>query len=145
MKAHELEQFLQAQIPIASALGAHVVQLSDELAEISAPLGLNRNHMGTAFGGSLNAILVLSCYAWLFNVLNSRKLPVHVIIKDSRIKYLKPVKAEFSAICRAPSDEELQRFLKTLEKKQQAQINLQASIAIGGVVACQFAGEFVAR
>ncbi len=146
MKTNDLESFLHAQIPIAKALQARVGRVDHELAEIHAPLEPNRNHMGTAFGGSLNAILLLSCYAWLFAELKARGLSIHVLIKNGHTKYMRPVDGDFTAVCRAPSDADWQRFLRVLGSgRPQAQISLQASIAVGGEVACQFEGEFVAR
>ncbi len=145
MTAKELQAELHRQIPLSQALGAVVANVDAARAEIRAPLSINSNHHGTVFGGSLNAILLLSCYCWLLNTLSTRKLPFKVVIKGSQIQYIYPVPADFSAHCLAPPLEQIEFFLTALERKKKAQIELQASVTLTtGQVACRFQGQFVA-
>ncbi len=145
MNPAELEEFLYKQIPITRLLGVTIVHLDEKRAEVRAPLSENRNHLGTVFGGSLNAVLVVACYAWLFNVLQSRGLPFHVVIKNSQTQYLKPVPSDFTAICESPDGAAVENFLKTLERRNKGQLTLHATVFAGGAAACRFAGEFVAQ
>jgi thioesterase domain-containing protein len=145
MKPSDLQKFIYSQIPQAKALGAQVTRVDASLAEVRAPLALNGNHLGTAFGGSLHSISVLACYSWLFNALDERKLKVHVVVKRSEMKYLFPVLGEIIAICRAPDEAERNRFMQILERKKKAQITLHATVLVGSDTACEFEGEFVAR
>lgn len=145
MTTQEIEQFLKQQIPIAEAMGIRVRKVDSARAEVEAPLLENKNHLGTAFGGSLNAILLLTCYSWLFNLLKARGFSYHVVLKSSQAFYYKAVETDFTAVCRAPDNETLERFLKTLEKKQRAQIVLKASIEANAVELCRLEGIFVAQ
>lgn len=144
MTTQEIEQFITAQIPLARSMGFRVRQVDESCARVEAPLEPNKNHLGTTFGGSLNAILLLTCYAWLFNVLKARGFSYHVVLKSSQAFYFKAVDKDFTAICRAPEPSELDRFLKTLEKKQRAQIVLKASVENELGEACRLEGIFVA-
>ncbi len=145
MTPAELESFIYAQIPVTERLGVRVLRLDGERAEVQAPLSENRNHLGTVFGGSLNAVLVVACYAWLFNILKSRGLPFHVVIKSSRTQYLKPVPADFTAVCEAPDAALVEKFLRTLERRSRGQLTLTATAFAGGEAVCEFEGEFVAQ
>lgn len=145
MKLQELDTYLRDQIPLVRALETEILRADENSVEIHAPLAPNRNHLGTVFGGSTNAVSVLACYSWLFNILDIHKFKCHVVIKSSRIQYLRPLKSGFSSICSSPGPEELDKFLKTLKRRNKAQIVLRSEITTGSEVACQFEGEFVAQ
>jgi len=144
MTTQEIEQFLKQQIPLAEAMGIHVRHVDGGSAEVDAPLAPNKNHLDTAFGGSLNAVLLLACYTWMFNLLKARGFSYHVVLKSSQAFYFKAVDSDFTAICRAPAQDVIDRFLKTLEKKQRAQIDLKASVESPAGEHCCLEGIFVA-
>ncbi|OFZ29204.1 MAG: hypothetical protein A2622_14275 [Bdellovibrionales bacterium RIFCSPHIGHO2_01_FULL_40_29] len=144
MQTHELEKFLQTQIPLVATLGVRVIQANDDLVELRAPLEPNRNHLGTVFGGSIYSTAVLACYAWLYNVLKNRNLECHVVIKSGQIKYIRPVNGDFSCVCFSPAENDFEKFLLTLERKQRGQISLRSEIKVKSDVVCIFEGEFVA-
>jgi thioesterase domain-containing protein len=142
---NDLENYLRQQIPLIESLGVKVVKCNNQLAELKAPLEPNRNHLGTVFGGSTYSVSVLACYSWLFQILKSRGLSSHVVIKSGHIKYLKPVNADFTSVCAAPEKEDYEKFILVLEKKKRSKITLRSQIRIHSLVAAEFEGEFVAN
>ena len=140
----ELNQFLYEQIPIAKALGVEVRRSDHTGSEVYAPLKNNINHMGTAFGGSLNAVLITSCYAWLFHHLEKQGLHSHVLIKEGNTEYLHPVDGDFSAICLAPVGQEYMEFQDHFDRKGKARLTLHAYVENDKGKACVFKGVFVA-
>lgn len=145
MTPNELEAFLYRQIPISQALGVRVTRADQTAVEITASLSANINHLGTAFGGSLNAILVIASYTWLFQILECEDPHSHVILKTGHTEYLKPVKENIRAICHAPDPQDLDRFLQTFRKKRRGRIHLFANVMTAEGEACRFKGEFVAQ
>lgn len=143
MTNKEMEAYLQQQIPITLDLGVRVDFVSDSRVEVFAPLKPNRNHMGTAFGGSLNSILLLACYSWLFNKVKSRGFEEHIVLKKSEIQYFFPVEQDFKAICESPQEDELNKFWQAFQRKGKARILLTASITTSKGKACELRGEFV--
>lgn len=145
----KLETFLHEQIPLAKALGVSVVEANDLRAEVRCPLAPNINHLGTAFGGSLSAMLILAGYTWLYQAMESRGFKCHVILRRSEVDYREPVDHDFAAIARGPSEEDLEKFLQTYKKKGRARIALETEIFTekngAKVVACHLQGEFVAQ
>jgi thioesterase domain-containing protein len=139
----ELEKYLQHQIPLVETMGVRIIHADENLVEISAPLEPNRNHLGTAFGGSSYSISVLACYTWLFNTMKNRNLNCHVVIKSGQIRYVRPVKDEIVSTCHSPGEVEFKRFLSVLERKKKSQIRLQSTISSNSNSACEFEGEFV--
>src|ERR1043166_4799497 len=61
----EAENFLHEKIPITRAMGIRVISSGNEFA-IEAPVALNFNHLGTGFGGSINAVATLAGYVFLW-------------------------------------------------------------------------------
>lgn len=146
MTPQALTSFLHQKIPITAAMGVEVLSLDEKSISLRAPLARNHNHMGTAFGGSLSTLMILSCYSWFFNELQAQNPDIHIVIKEGKTKYLAPVRTDLVAICQRPSDEDVQEFLKSYEKKNVGRIELRAyMLTASGEEACKFKGTFVAR
>lgn len=145
MTNQELQDFLYHEIPMAKALGVQVLEASELNSTVLGPLTLNRNHMDTAFGGSLSSLLILSCYAWLFHRLDNLGYKTHVLIQAGHTDYLLPVKEDIKASAVAPPSEEFEKFLTTFTRKGIGRISLSAKVLTAEGVACTFKGEFVAQ
>lgn len=145
MTNQELEEFLYNEIPMARAIGMKVLEASSSRSKIVGPLSLNRNHMDTAFGGSLSTLLILSCYTWLFQKLDLMKFKSHVLIQSGHTEYLLPVKEDIVAIANAPDEKDFQRFFETFSRKSVGKISIEATVNTAQGTACTFKGEFVAQ
>lgn len=139
----ETEAFLHAQIPITRAMGVRVEAADAEKLVLKAPLTLNHNHLGTAFGGSLAAVATLAGYAFLWLELQDRG--AHVVIAESHLSYRRPVKSDIRAVCRRPEAEVLAAFMTAYALKGKARIALKVTVESEGEVAVEFNGSFVAR
>ena len=140
--AQQIEELLLSKIPITRAMGVRVDDYDGQRLILSAPLEANVNHLGTAFGGSLNALAVLSGYGLLWLELQEKEC--HIVIRDSSISYERPVRGEIRAICVRPDAEALAQFKKTFHEKGRARIALSATIESQGITAVRFQGTFVA-
>ena len=139
---HETEAFLHRQIPLSLAMGVRVEECDDRAFVLGAPLAANRNHLGTAFGGSLSAIATLAGYGMLWLRLGDPD--AHIVIMSSRIRYLHPVHGDIRAVCQAPDEEIFAGFLATFARKGRARIRLDVTIPEDGITRVAFTGEFVA-
>src|SRR5689334_10249031 len=124
----ELQETLIQEIPITQHLGITVESYEDHRLILSAPLAQNINHKGTAFAGSLNALLTLAGWGQLWLILKERHIPGKIVIQDSSSSYLLPVDDDFRAICPRPSSGHIARLENTLKKYNRARIELQAEI-----------------
>lgn len=146
MNPQQIEQFVSQQIPITKMLGVKVLRAEYAAVELSAPLALNHNHLGTAFGGSMNAIAVLTGYMWLYMALDSVDLDGDVLLKSSRIDYFKPVTEDIRAICASPSSRNFKKFLSSYKRKGIGRLTLEAQILLAdGSLASEFSGDFIVR
>lgn len=141
----QTEAFLHTQIPITRAMGVRVESADADKLVLTAPLTLNHNHLGTAFGGSLAAVATLAGYAFLWLELEDRA--AHVVIAESSLSYRRPVKGDIRAVCPRPDDAELAAFKAAYAQKGKARIELKVTVETeaGGETALEFRGSFVAR
>ena len=140
--ARQIEELFYDKIPITRALGVKVEEYDGRRLVLWAPLRENVNHLGTAFGGSLNALAVLSGYGLLW--LELRDAECHLVIRDSSISYDRPVRGDLRAVCARPDEEALEAFKHQFQQKGRARIVLSATIDDAGVTAVRFRGTFVA-
>lgn len=138
----EIEAYFHRMIPITSAMGVRVVSYAGDELALEAPLALNHNHLGTAFGGTLNTMATLACYGLLWLELGDPSS--HVVIRDSSVSFLRPVTKDIRAICRRPDDAAMTEFKERFSRKDRARLRLSATIEQDGEVCVQFEGMFVA-
>ena len=138
----QIQELLHSKIPITRAMGVRVEDYDGERLVLSAPLEANVNHLGTAFGGSLHALAVLSGYGLLW--LELKDTECHIVIRKSTISYERPVRGEIRAFCVRPGADALEEFKRTFHQKGKARIALSATIEDQGETAVRFEGIFVA-
>jgi thioesterase domain-containing protein len=138
----ETEAFFHAQIPITRAMGVAVERFDAEALVLTAPLAVNHNHLGTAFGGSLSAIATLAGYGVLWMLLDDRSC--HIVVKNSTIHYHRPVRGEIRAIGKCPDAAAFSIFRNRFKKKGKARIRLHVLIEENGEACVEFEGVFVA-
>ena len=140
--ALQIQELFYDKIPITRALGVRVEEYDGRRLVVTAPLDRNVNHMGTAFGGSLDALAVLSCYGLLWLELPDAEH--HILISESSILYERPVRGELRAVCDRPAEDALEGFRRGLSRRGRARIELAATVEDGGRSAVRFRGTFVA-
>jgi thioesterase domain-containing protein len=139
----QAQAFFHEQIPITRAMGVRVVANDENGFMIEAPVALNSNHLRTAFGGSINAVATLAAYGFLWLELEDAN--VHVVVAESSIRFLRPVRETIRAICLRPAAEEWAAFRSQFATKGKARIALRVNVIEGGETAAEFEGTFVAR
>lgn len=139
------QTFLLKSIPIAQAMGIQVESISDQEVVLRAPLSNNVNHKNTVFGGCLHSVATLACWSLLHLKLEKafgKNVPI--VIASSEISYLKPVTADFVAVCRMPGADDWERFFKVFQKKGKSRLKMTAQIVQGDQVCVEYDGIFVA-
>ena len=145
----QAQAFFHEQIPITSAMGVRVVANDENAFVIEAPVALNSNHLRTAFGGSINAVATLAAYGFLWVELNDAA--AHVVVAESKIRFLRPIRAIIHAQCLRPSANDQETFRAEFATRGKARITLRVEVSEGrgegdgARVAAEFEGIFVAR
>ena len=142
--AEYLQQRIDREIMLAKPMGV-IVETADEMSMIlRAPLAPNANHKGTAFGGSLYALAVLTGWAWVTRFLATRALDADAVIQESNMRFLAPVHGEMRACIEIPAAGDIDKFCKMLLRADRGRIRLSVNIHQGTTLAAIFSGLFAA-
>ena len=137
----EAEDYFHNRIPLTRAMGLRVTESNIDRFAVEAPVSLNSNHLGTAFGGSIN-VVTMAAYGFLW--VRLREEAVDVVIRDSSIRFLHPVTEIIHAICTSPDPKEWQSFEAILHAKGKARIALHVRLEERGRDVAKLKGTFVA-
>ena len=144
MSPAELEKYLHEHIPLSKAMETTVISVDDDAVALSAPLEPNLNHRGTAFGGSVATLAILSGWTHVHFKLRREGIETHTVIHESSVHYDKPIQDRLIACCGDLPPEVWARFIRTLKRKGKARIRVQATVHSAGQAACSFQGSYVA-
>jgi len=139
-----LQRYLLKQIPISQGLGISVTEASLDEILIAAPLAPNLNHHGTAFGGSVSAVAILSGWALVYARLEAEGQFPGVVIQYNEIRYLKPLQGVFAARARLAHPGKWTHFLQGLSRHGKARTIVTVDIEGGRGIAAVFQGTYVA-
>ncbi|RYG85215.1 thioesterase [bacterium] len=139
-----LARYLAEHIPLSAAMDVHIEVASPARILLSAPLGPNTNHRGTAFGGSISSLAILAGWSWLWVILSERASRPELVIASSHVEFVRPITGEFAAELRPPSDEAIALFLRGLEGHGKGRIELSVEVLGAGEIAARFKGTYVA-
>ena len=142
--ADYLQQRIDREIMLAKPMGVIVESANDLGLVLRAPLAPNANHKGTAFGGSLYSLAVLTGWAWLTRFLATRKLDAEAVIQESSMRFLAPVHGEMRACIEIPAAADIDKFQKMLVRADRGRIRLQVKMHEGSALATIFDGLFAA-
>ena len=137
---------LLSSIPVISGMDVDIIKIEEKSITLTAPLNTNINYEGTAFGGSLNTLCILSSYLLVHHALKSKSVPFSsLVIQDSSIKYLTPVHNDFKAKSKVES-RDVDLLVKLIDKKGVGRITVKSEIRVGdsNEAMVVFQGRFVA-
>jgi thioesterase domain-containing protein len=139
-----LQGRIDREIVLAKHMGIIVEAANNDALILCAPLAPNANHKGTAFGGSLYSLAVLTGWAWLTRDLAVRKFDAAAVIQESNMRFLLPVHGEMRASVEIPTGAEIAKFHKMLSRAGRGRIHLSVQVRHGASVAAVFDGVFAA-
>src|SRR5277367_3714974 len=139
-----LQNRIVGEFTLAKHIGIVVESADDDAVVLRAPLATNANYKGTAFGGSLYSVAVLTGWAWVTRYLAARGVAADAVIQESSVRFLTPVEGELRASTAAPTEAQLEKFRKMLQRAGRGRIRLRVEINYGETVAALFDGVFAA-
>jgi hypothetical protein len=163
VKIPAFEHFLHEMIPLAKAMGVGV-ELSDANALVlRAPREQNTNSLNTAFGGSLVSLATLAGYGVVWELMRTEqpaaaaggagatggassapaKPQWHIVVKESKAAYRRPVLGDLIAICERPAKAAIAEFKDALARYGKAKMRIRARIIEEGCTAVDFHAAYV--
>ena len=133
MDLQETEALIKAKIPMAAHLSFTLRAWDGQRLELWAPFEANRNHHGTAFGGSLAMASIVSGYAMTFMALSdaigSAWLERYtLVIKDFSVQYKRPVQDDIVTVSQ-PVNGSTGGFGERLLEEGRARLAVETRIA----------------
>jgi thioesterase domain-containing protein len=98
----EINDYLNRHVPLFQAMQARLERCDDAGLTMQAPLAPNINDKGIAFGGSMAAIASLTGWALTRVTLREHGETAEIVITDSTLKFLRPVRGEIVTECARP-------------------------------------------
>jgi thioesterase domain-containing protein len=139
-----LQERIDREIGLARPMGVIVESADDAGIVLRAPLPPNTNHKGTAFGGSLYSLAVLTGWAWLTRYIACAAIDAEAVIQESSMQYLVPVKGDLRAVIATPAISDIDKFRKLLLRAGRGRIRLHVEMHQGEQLATVFNGLFAA-
>ena len=133
MTPQDVTAYLHAQIPQTQSLGIAVEEWDGQILRLATPLAINRNHEGTAFGGSISTTGIVAGWAWVMLQLRANGLSGRLVIARSETQYHKPIAGDFVAVCPAGVDD-LDRFIKSVARRGRGRIRVRTELSMAGDV-----------
>ena len=140
----QLQSVFDQDIPLSRAMGLQLVSLDNKTLKMSAPLKPNINDKGTAFGGSLAALMTLAAWGVVWIASRRDKLDCDIVIHKGKIFYYQPVTSEIKVICPLPSNSDWQSFKSRLTTRGKARLNLVPYTETDDGRAAEFRCSYVA-
>jgi thioesterase domain-containing protein len=139
-----LQDRILGEFMLARHIGIVVESADDSTVVLRAPLAANANYKGTAFGGSLYSLAVLTGWAWVTRYLAARGVAADAVIQESSTRFLTPVLGELRASAAAPPDAQIDKFRKMLQRAGRGRIRVRVEIYYEQTLATLFEGVFAA-
>ena len=142
-RAEALIVYLHQHIPLCRAMQIGLGGVDEAGLTLTAPLSLNHNDKGGAFGGSLATLCTLSGWAAVSFLCRDAGLEVDMLISESHLNYRRQL-TDPTLCATAKWPEDAQTFLAALKAGDPARTTVKATAGApaGGEIAVEFSGRF---
>ena len=143
---NELQNKLYNDIPLTKIMEIKIQNYTNQELITTASLGININDKGTAFGGSLSTITIIS--GWSLCWLISKELGFdsnNIVIIKNETSFRRPVTKDIVCITKKPSKEEIEIVKQKLQIKKSASLKIQSQIIEDGEICVDFEGYYVIK
>lgn len=144
MSPSEFQKYLHEHIPLSRAMEIQVREISPESVVLGAPLLPNINQHHTLFGGSASTLAILAGWSLVYTRLLGTGSEADIVIQRNTMNYDTPIAGDVIARAALPDEATWSRFLRMLQRRGRARIEVVAILEYEGNVAGRFTGEFVA-
>ena len=146
MANNPLNEFIKDHLQAISKAKIEVESYTDAQLVISAPLDINQNDRGKAFGGSLYNIALMACWGTMFLKCSEKIAKPNIVTRDGQIRYRHPCdETIIRAICNIPVERQWDGFFAHYEKTGKTSLSLTSQImsSHNNETAAYFDGVFV--
>ena len=135
-----METVLKSILP-AQTLGIEVAEWSNGRVVLSAPLDRNLNDKGTAFAGSIDALLDLAGWSAITLALRDAGIAAEVMIVKSETEYAAAVRADMASVAEITASE-TERVLQELQTRGRSRIALHSRLLSEGTESAAMSAQY---
>ena len=142
----ELQEKLHNEIPLTKVMNIKIQTYNEKELITTVPLDININDKGTAFGGSLSTMTIIS--SWSLCWLISKELGFdskNIVVIKNENSYRKPVTKDIVCHTQKPSEQEIATLKEKLQTKKSASIKINSTIMENNEVCVEFQGYYVIK
>ncbi|MEH6532192.1 MAG: bifunctional GNAT family N-acetyltransferase/hotdog fold thioesterase [Photobacterium frigidiphilum] len=136
----ELQELWQYQIPISDKMGIKISQYTGYRFEVSALINANLNPSEFMFAGSIFTMATLAGWGFIWMLIKERKLEADIVLVDSHIRYVSPVKERPRAVV---SVETLSGDFDRLATGRKGRVIVEVNVYSGETLASTFTGTYM--
>ncbi len=137
--------YIHTNIPLTKAMQLSVTRFDSDGLTMEAPLSPNINDKGTAFGGSLAAILTLAGWALTVLVLREAGRKANVMVYHSQMDYRKPVTGKLLIRAAMPEEDSKAALVADMQHSGKSKwVVTGAALTDEGEVAVSYTGKYAA-
>jgi len=143
---NELQKKLHNEIPLTKIMNIQIQTYDEKELITTAPLDININDKGTAFGGSLSTMTIIS--SWSLCWLISKELGFdskNIVVIKNENSYKKPVTKDIVCYTQKPSQQEITTLKEKLQTKKSASIKINSIIIENNETCVEFQGYYVIK
>lgn len=141
---HWLAATLTDDIPLGAAMALEVTRLDEHGIALSLPLAPNINDKGTAFGGAMASAMILAGWSLPRLLLRREGLDADLVIGRCELRFLKPVKQDFSVQCDWPDAGALARFFEAFRQQGRGKLDLAPEVICNNEVVATLQARYAA-
>lgn len=138
----EISDYLNQHVPLFRAMEGRLARCDNTGVSIVAPLAPNINDKDIAFGGSMAALAALTGWALTRIALNERGENPEIVITDSTLKFLRPVRGEIITEGKQPDAAKIDHFINSYHQRGKARWTVEVTIHADGELAMTFSGQY---
>lgn len=138
----KLEHLLREHIPLVAAMQARIQHFDGESLTVQAPLAVNQNHYGTAFGGSIYTVSLLAGWGLASLLLDQSGM---IVVEHAEAAYKAPIKQDLIAIAQPTNVADSATFAADFHATGRARLDITSCLHAAGQPAFILHARFAAR
>lgn len=139
---NELQDKLHGEILPTKTLDFRVYAIDAEVLSLSAPLDLNINDKGTAFGGSIASLCTITGWSMCWLIARQLDLECDMVVYESNMSYSRPITKDFIAEVSFPNEDQIQIIKAKMSEKNKAALELEVVINENEKECVKYTGKY---
>lgn len=142
----DLEKTLHTQIPMTKLMQLQVESLDKKELITTMPLDVNINDKGSAFGGSSNALTIIS--GWSVCILLSKEMGLGdtmIAIIKNQSSFRAPITKDFICHTYLPSEEQISKMKEKILSKKSITLKLRSEVIQDSKICLDFEGMYIIK